>query len=222
MKKKVKILYFPGTNCQRETAYAFSLVGASVHITFLDDLVQGRSRLDDADLLCIPGGFSFGDHVGAGNIAAQFLATKFQDQLERCKQRPILCICNGFQIGLRAGIFGLGAALAVNDCGTFRHIADQRHLIDSENASPWLHGLHGETLQFPCAHAEGRFIHNNESGDWMRALFYPGDSNPDGSQDDIAGITTRDGLALGLMDHPERALYRDCNLELFRNGLKCA
>lgn len=221
MSVSVQILYFPGTNCQHETAAAFKRVGAAPRITLLADVLNGRSRLDDCDLLCLPGGFSFGDHIGAGIVAALHLTKRVADQLDRCRQRPILCICNGFQIGLRAGFFGTGIALTVNQCGTFRHVTDQRHVVASDNDSFWLDGLRGETLEFPCAHGEGRFV-CERTGGWQRALSYPPDQNPDGSLDHIAGVTSSDGLAFGLMDHPERAIHREQNLEIFRNGVNWA
>lgn len=221
MSVTVTIAYFPGTNCERETAEAFRRVGAKPQITLLEDVLSGKSRLDGGDLLCLPGGFSFGDHVSAGIVAAQFLTSRFTDQLAACRTRPILCICNGFQIGLRAGFFGLGVALTMNACGTFRHVRDQEHIVDENNDSFWLDGLRGQTLKFPCAHGEGRFVFENRDG-WCRALSYPESSNPDGSLENIAGITSADGLAFGLMDHPERALHRDQNLEIFRNGVRTA
>jgi len=221
MSVTVTIAYFPGTNCERETAEAFRRVGAKPQITLLADVLSGKTRLDGGDLLCLPGGFSFGDHVSAGIVAAQFLTARFTEQLAACRTRPILCICNGFQIGLRAGFFGSGVALTMNSRGTFRHVRDQEHIVDETNDSFWLDGLRGETLKFPCAHGEGRFVFETREG-WRRALSYPEDSNPDGSMENIAGITSPDGLAFGLMDHPERALHRDQNLEIFRNGVRVA
>lgn len=215
----VNIVYFPGTNCQRETARAFERVGAAPEITPLADILQERARLDSADILCLPGGFSFGDHVGGGNVAAHFMTHLLKDQLDACKQRPILCICNGFQIGVAAGLFGSQVALTVNRAGTFNHVTHQRHVVSEENASFWLNGLKGETLRFPCAHGEGRLMFRDQAG-WRTALTYPADKNPDGSQDDIAGITSADGMAFGLMDHPERAIHREQNLEFFRNGVR--
>jgi len=216
----VNIAYFPGTNCHAETAVAFESVGARARHVFLADVLDGRARLDDADILCIPGGFSFGDHIASGVVAARFLTTRLADQLAAVRKRPMICICNGFQIAVRAGLFGDAVALAVNDIGTFQHVARQQHYIEPQHGNVWLRGLEGQTLRFPCAHGEGRFVYENSRG-WRTAISYPAGTNPDGSTDDIAGISSPDGLLLGLMDHPERARC-EANLEIFRNGVRAA
>jgi phosphoribosylformylglycinamidine (FGAM) synthase-like amidotransferase family enzyme len=219
MKVSINILYFPGTNCQRETVLAFQRVGAEPNIIFLTDILAGRRRLDDADVLCIPGGFSFGDHIAAGAIAGLFLKTKLADQLENCRKRPILCICNGFQIGVRAGLFGSSVALTVNNSGTFRHVKEQAHYASTKNSSFWLDEIRGETLFFPAAHGEGRFVFATQEG-WEPALLYSPAENPDGSMGEIAGITTADGLILGIMNHPERAQHDPLNLQIFQNCIR--
>src|SRR6266567_4853414 len=98
VKPTVNILYLPGTNCHAETVRAFKQVGAGTRLLFLSDVMMGVARLDDADILCIPGGFSFGDYLGAGAIAALVLKTKLAGQFRNCWDRPLLGICNGFQI----------------------------------------------------------------------------------------------------------------------------
>lgn len=218
MTPTVNVVYWPGTNCERETLHAFRSVGAEARLVFFHDLKTGAARLDDADLLCIPGGFSYGDHVGGGALAALSMRAWLADQLAACRARPILCICNGFQIGIRTGLFGEGVTLTYNASGTFHHDADQPHLVDAENDSPWLEGLGGMELRFPCAHGEGRFLFTDRQG-WRPALRYPADRNPDGSMEHIAGITSADGLALGMMNHPERALRDPKNLAIFENGV---
>jgi phosphoribosylformylglycinamidine synthase len=219
VKPTVNVLYLPGTNCQEETMRAFACVGAEPRLRFIEDLLAGRGRLDDADVLCIPGGFSFGDHLGAGRVAAVVLRTRLREQLDACRQRPMLCICNGFQIALRAGCFGPGLALAENACGTFRNVPLQAHQVETASGSVWLRGLGGKRLVFPCAHGEGRFVYTTTEG-WTPALRYPDGENPDGSMEDIAAITTSDGLVLGLMNHPERAIHRAMNLIIFENGVR--
>ncbi|MFZ4583755.1 MAG: phosphoribosylformylglycinamidine synthase subunit PurQ [Acidimicrobiia bacterium] len=216
----VNVLYFPGTNCERETLSAFARVGADPRLVFASEAARGNQRIDDADVLCIPGGFTFGDHLGAGGVAGALLRTKLADQLKACADRPVIAICNGFQIATRAGMFGDDVALAVNAGGTFRHRMDQPHVVQSAN-SPWLAGLAGQTLRFPCAHGEGRFVHQG-AGPWAVALRYPPGENPDGSTDDIAGVVSANGLVFGLMDHPERAVDGPGNLEIFRNGVAAA
>jgi phosphoribosylformylglycinamidine (FGAM) synthase-like amidotransferase family enzyme len=221
LKPSVNILYLPGTNCQVETARAFTRAGAVPRLRFVHDVVNGTARLDDADILCIPGGFSFGDHVGAGTIAGLLLSTRLREQLDACRGRPMLCICNGFQIAVRAGCFGPGLALTTNECGTFRNVPNQPHVALANSSTCWLEGLAGQTLVFPCAHGEGRFVYQRTEG-WTPALQYPVGQNPDGSMGGIAGITTADGLVLGLMNHPERAVSQAANLAIFENGVRAA
>lgn len=221
MKPIVNVVYLPGTNCQAETMRAFERVGATARLIFLTDILSNAERLDSADIICIPGGFSFGDHLGAGAVASLFLQTRLKEQFAACWSRLLLCICNGYQVALRAGRFGDGIALKTNDCGTFRNVPQQPHLVAENNDSPWLAGLGGQMLEFPCAHGEGRFVY--ESTDlWQSALQYPKDANPDGSMDGVAGITSTDGLAFGLMNHPERAQNAEGNLAIFENGVRAA
>jgi phosphoribosylformylglycinamidine synthase subunit PurQ / glutaminase len=218
-KPTVNVLYTPGTNSHKETMWAFERVGAQANLLFLDEVLDGKRQLDDADVLCIPGGFSYGDHIGAGAVAGVFLREKLQEQLQRARRKPLIAICNGYQIAVRSGLFGEGIALTVNAGGTFRNIVRQRHQVDADTACVWLDGLQGSTLHFPCAHGEGRFVYENKDG-WTAALRYPDGTNPDGSADDIGGITSDDGLLFGLMDHPERLLDEPGNLDLFANGVK--
>jgi phosphoribosylformylglycinamidine (FGAM) synthase-like amidotransferase family enzyme len=200
---------------------AFARAGAVPRLRFLAEALEGRERLDDADILCLPGGFSFGDHLGAGAVAGLALRTRLRSQLEACRQRPMLCICNGFQMAARAGCFGPGVALATNACGTFKDVPQQPHLVEPATECAWLAGLQGHTLVFPCAHGEGRFVFERSDG-WRPALRYPEGRNPDGSMEGIAGVSTPDGLLLGIMNHPERAIDREANLTLFENGVRAA
>jgi phosphoribosylformylglycinamidine synthase len=221
VKPTVNVVYLPGTNCHEETLRAFRHVGGEPRLLFLADALAGRARLDDADILCLPGGFSFGDHLAAGTVAGLVLRTRLKDQFDACLGRLMLAICNGFQIAVRAGCFGAGVALTVNTVGTFQNVPDQPHEVVAGNQSPWLAGLSGQTLRFPCAHGEGRFVAQSTDG-WRTALRYPADANPDGSDGGVAGVTTPDGLAFGLMNHPERALDPQVRLAFFANGVRAA
>jgi phosphoribosylformylglycinamidine synthase subunit PurQ / glutaminase len=221
VKPTVNVLYLPGTNCQAETMRALRQVGADPRMIFVSDALAGRARLDDADITCLPGGFSFGDHIAAGAVGGLLLRTRLRDQFNACLGRPMICICNGFQIALRAGCFGPNVALKTNSTGTFLNNPAQRHHVVSVNDSPWLAGLQDTILEFPCAHGEGRFVYTAEDS-WNVALKYPADENPDGSAGDIAGITTNNGLIFGLMNHPERATDPHVRLAFFANGIRAA
>lgn len=220
-KPVVNVLYAPGTNSHKETLYAFDRVGAEARLLHLSAVLAGDERLDSGDALCIPGGFAYGDHLGAGAIAGQLLRNKLGDQLTNVAQRPVIAICNGFQIAVRAGLFGGDVALDINNVGTFRHDMRQHHLVDTDTKTVWLDGMAGQSLHFPCAHGEGRFVYKGTDG-WSVALRYPEDSNPDGSTENIAGITDANGLIFGLMNHPERLLDEPGNLEIFANGVRAA
>lgn len=217
-KPTVGVLYSPGTNSHVETMYAFDRAGADARLVFMSDLRRGTDRLDGFDIVCIPGGFAYGDHLGGGTLTGLSLREALADQVEAIRAKPLLAICNGFQIGLRAGLFGAGLTLTVNANGTFQNIQRQPHLVDPAAETPWLTGLSDEPIRFPCAHGEGRFVYESTDG-WRPALRYPADENPDGSMDDIAGIVSADGTVFGLMDHPERAPDDDRAMQIFVNGV---
>jgi phosphoribosylformylglycinamidine (FGAM) synthase-like amidotransferase family enzyme len=217
----VNVLYTQGTNSHRETMWAFERVGARTRLLHLVDVLSGVEQLDSGDALCIPGGFSYGDHLGAGSLAAHFLRRKLSDQVARARTKPIIGICNGYQVAIKAGLFGDNITLDLNSVGTFRSIIQQPHIVDTNTKSVWLAGLQGADLSIPCAHVEGRFRYNATDG-WEPAVRYPAGNNPDGSDDDIAAISSDDGLVLGIMNHPERLLDSPGNLEIFANGVKAA
>lgn len=223
MKPIVSVLYTPGTNSHVETMRAFRAVGAQPELLFTEDLAAGKASLDDGDMISIPGGFAFGDHLGAGRVAGQLFGEQLRDALAK-RPRPVIAICNGFQIAVRCGLFGPGVDLKPNTSGVFCNRPNQVHRVVTDNQSIWLTGLHGEEFTFPCAHAEGQFRFDTtipvEQRRWQTALTYPKGTNPDGSQDDIAGITTRDGLIIGMMDHPERTMDLETRHVFFENGVK--
>ena len=103
---RTAILYAPGTNCHEETAAAIELAGGKAELVLLKDLIGGESRLDDYQAAVVPGGFSYGDHLGAGRIFATMLVARLRDQLVRFldAKKPLLGICNGYQVLTEAGI----------------------------------------------------------------------------------------------------------------------
>ncbi len=209
------VMRAPGTNCDRETAVALELAGAEVESGHLERWLMGERDLDDFALVVLPGGFSFGDHLGAGALWAHRLEA-VRDSLTRFVEsgRPVLGICNGFQALLRLGLLD-GGGLAPNASGRFecRWIWMQR----PESArTPLLDGI--DRIAMPVAHGEGRFVAKDAAtlgGLQVRgevALTYCDASgnagaypvNPNGSDGAVAALTNATGNVLGLMPHPER------------------
>lgn len=232
------ILYAPGTNCHEETAAALERAGGRSELVLLHDLVEGSTRLDRYQALIIPGGFAYGDHLGAGRVFATMLVAELRGQLTDFLDagKPLLGICNGFQVLTEAGILPgrtpgcRGMALLENESA---HFEDRMvRIAVSEDTSPWTEGLGGRILAMPSAHAEGRpLIKQGLAAPAPRVAFrycdaqgsptdrYP--DNPSGSRGAVAGIADNTGCVLGLMPHPERAALpvheSQDGLELFKN-----
>ena len=221
---KVAILKAPGTNCDEETAHAFRLAGAEPAPVWISELEEDPGRLDRFQILAIPGGFTYGDDLGAGRLLAGELRRCLGDALDRFLERETLVIgiCNGFQTLVKAGILPggrMGAAqemtLTGNDSGKF----EDRwvHLRSDFNVCIWTQGME-ETIQLPVAHAEGKLVPSDPSvleqllgfGQIVFQYSDPQGShagypwNPNGSVGNIAGICDPTGRIFGLMPHPER------------------
>jgi phosphoribosylformylglycinamidine synthase subunit PurQ / glutaminase len=236
---KALILRAPGTNCDREAEFAFQTAGAEVRSLHINAIRANPKLLHNFQILVVPGGFSYGDDIAAGKVLAlqfqHFLADalrKFRDD-----EKLILGICNGFQVLLKAGLIippdddGPLATLGFNDSGRFedRWI----HLQATPGNCPFLTGI--DRLHAPVAHGEGKFLCRKE---WIvrglsaqtdqivlryvdetgRRAGYP--VNPNGSQDDIAGVCDASGRVLGLMPHPERHVLGTQHPQWTRHGLK--
>ena len=209
------VIRAPGTNCDRETTLALELAGARVESVHLERLLAGSRGLHDFALVVLPGGFSFGDHLGAGALWAHQLQA-LGDPLTRfvASGRPVLGICNGFQALLRLGLLE-GGALAPNASGHFecRWIWMQR---TAAAHSPLLADI--DRIAMPIGHGEGRFVAKDAAT--LRAMHVQGQAalvycdadgnpggypvNPNGSQGAVAAVTNRAGNVLGMMPHPER------------------
>lgn len=212
---RVLILRAPGTNCEFETAFAFEAAGAeSVEILHVNRLLESPAVLHDAQILCIPGGFSFGDDIAAGRIFASKLENHLPDAFRNFRDagKLILGICNGFQVLLKSGLLfeddgkGPKATLTWNRVPLYtdrwvRLRADSKDCV-------FLRGI--DSLYLPIAHAEGRFATSGEAdlkamkdaGQFV--LRYLPEENPNGSDDDVAGVCDATGRVFGLMPHPER------------------
>jgi phosphoribosylformylglycinamidine synthase I len=214
----------PGTNCEHETEHALELAGARTTLRHLKEIQVDPSLLERAAIVVFPGGFSYGDDLGAGRIQAEEIRATFLEPLCRLIERGgvVLGICNGFQVLVKLGLLPTvepGAvprvSLTWNDSGRF----EDRwvHLAVASRKSPFL-ARGPERLRMPVAHAEGKFVARDaatlarlEAGGQV-ALRYvdpqgrPGGFpwNPNGSMGDVAAITDPSGRVLGLMPHPER------------------
>ena len=213
-KPNVLILRAPGTNCDFETAYAFELAGASAERVHVNRLLEDPSLLDRFEILCFPGGFSFGDDVAAGRILATELRHNLFEPLHRFKEagRLILGICNGFQILVKSGLLLADdeaqpkATLTWNKSGVY---TDRwAHLTVDGGKCVFLKGI--TSLYLPVAHAEGRFVGRDEAvldqlqSNGQLALRYVPDENPNGAERNVAGLCDETGRVFGLMPHPER------------------
>jgi len=218
---KVLILHAPGTNRDGDLAEAVAKAGGEAMTLPLSLLRAEKMSMKSYDMLALPGGFSYGDALGAGRLFALDLQTWFGDFMQTFIEsgRPVIGICNGFQALVKAGYLpdgGVQATLTSNASGHFecRWVTLQ---ANSSNPSPWLDGL--ETILCPVAHGEGRFVvAQNENLPQNQVAFryvhsdgipaegaYP--ANPNGSVGDIAGITNPAGNVLGLMPHPENHIH---------------
>ncbi len=228
-KPKVLVLRAPGTNCDLETAHAFEMAGAETSRIHIQQLIEKPIWAEKYQILCLPGGFSYGDDIAAGRILATELQTSLSDMVERFvdEDRLILGICNGFQVLMRLGIFfdsppqRPDATLTWNKKGRF----EDRwvHLRVASELCPFLTGI--DQMYLPIAHAEGRLVirdsataaklenagqlvlrYTSESGSSDNSLLeFP--DNPNGADMNIAGLCDSSGRVFGLMPHPERHLF---------------
>lgn len=228
---RVLVLRTAGTNCDEETALAFRRAGADrVERVHVGAFLRRERELAEFDILALPGGFSYGDDLGAGTVLASRIQSRLAEDLRAfaAEGRPVLGICNGFQVLVRLGILPgwderKAASLIENVSARFE---DRwvRLRVDA-TACPFLGDAPGRVLRLPVAHREGRFV-LREPGllEGLRergqiALTYcrldspdPAEGrypdNPNGSVGDIAGISNEQGNVLGMMPHPERFLHR--------------
>jgi phosphoribosylformylglycinamidine synthase subunit PurQ / glutaminase len=226
IKLKVIILSGYGLNCEEETKFAFELAGAKGDIVHINDLIAGQYNLKDYQILAVPGGFAYGDDTGSGNAYASKLKNHLWDKLVNFiqKDKLVIGICNGFQILVNLGLlpaigkkYGIRqVALLFNDSAryTVRWVD-----LKIENKTPWLNEI--KTISLPIAHGEGKFyapdkiLSSLKNKNMIAARYIKGEickyqflkPNPNGSLDDIAAITNESGRIIGIMPHPERAIF---------------
>jgi len=244
---RVLILRAPGANCDAETQFAFEQAGAVADRIHINRLREHPGLLHEYQVLCIPGGFTYGDDVAAGKILAVQLRSFFSDVLQRFRDegKLILGICNGFQALLKAGLLvpPVASSAGGNDVAawyvpaTLAHNAHGRfedrwvRLKAEPGNCPFLQGY--DCFDVPIAHGEGRFVCENEATfaalqargqlvlRYVDAQGEPGPFpvNPNGSQGDVAGICDISSHVLGLMPHPERHILPTQHPQWTRRGL---
>lgn len=251
MKPKALILHANGSNRDGDVKLALELAGAQAEIMHINQLAAKEGQMSDYQMLVVPGGFSYGDDLGAGKLWALMLKEKFGDDLQAFVQsgKPVIGICNGFQVLVKAGVlpggsrgFAQNVTLTYNQSGQF----ECRWVWLEPNSNSgclWTRGL-SEPIYCPVAHGEGRLVAEGEMLQGLEvgqlvALRYvnPGGpveypANPNGSANHIAGLTNARGNVLGLMPHPEnhihfwqhpqwrRGLQGNLGLRLFEQGVK--
>ncbi|MBI2601131.1 phosphoribosylformylglycinamidine synthase I [Candidatus Daviesbacteria bacterium] len=226
--KKPNILVFSGygLNCEEETKFAFEKAGGAADIVHINDLIEGLVSIGNYQILAFPGGFAYGDDTGSGNAYANKLKNHlWKDIVKFISQGGLIIgICNGFQI-----LVNLGLLPALNKKYGERQVAllhnSSARYIDRwvdlkvENKSPWLVGIN--KLSAPISHGEGRLYVSEEvlkqlkEKSLIALRYFKGEvcnyqnleSNPNGSIDNIAGLSDETGRILGLMPHPDRALF---------------
>lgn len=230
IRPRVLILRAPGTNCDGETAHAFALAGGEPERWHVNRVLEAPKRVAEFQVLCIPGGFSYGDDIAAGRILGNQLQHHLADTLAAFREagKLIMGICNGFQVLLKTNLLavadaqGATATLASNDSGRFE--ARWVRLAVEPGKCVFLQGI--REMELPVAHGEGKFVARDEavfakmekSGQFvMRYEVRPGSGttglagsgvpypdNPNGAMGDVAGICDETGRVFGLMPHPER------------------
>jgi phosphoribosylformylglycinamidine synthase subunit PurQ / glutaminase len=231
---KVCVMRVGGTNCDAETVRAFKELGVVAETMQVSELIK-RHNLLDYNMLVFPGGFSYGDYIRSGVIFARHLAANLGQEMDKFVEdgRPILGICNGFQImveyGLLPGFKGISqipeASLANNSrgykCRWINLKNENRGKCAFTGSIP-----QGKVLRMPIAHGEGRLLFPVEKEQALLKKLIEDDMivfryctkdgeaadgkfpvNPNGSFYDIAGICNPEGNIFALMPHPERAFY---------------
>jgi len=211
----VLILRAPGTNCDAETAFAFEQAGAKTETLHINRLLEKPALFQQFQILCIPGGFSYGDDLGSGRILGNQMLHHLVNEMLRFKAdgKLIFGICNGFQVLMKSPVLlehdaakGPAATLTLNDCGRYQ---DRWVRLETRGAKcVFLAGI--ERMYLPVAHAEGKFVARDaetlrqlEAAGQLVLRYHHAD-NPNGSLADVAGVCDATGRVLGLMPHPER------------------
>ncbi|NJD77462.1 MAG: phosphoribosylformylglycinamidine synthase I [Candidatus Methanoperedens sp.] len=221
---KVLILTGYGINCDIETQNAFRLAGADAERVHLTDLINRTRKLEDFQILALPGGFSFGDDIASGKVLANMIKYNLGEEIQAFidEGKLIIGICNGFQAMVKMGLLpafndnyaSQDVTLTFNDSGKFE---DRWVYLKSNQKSKCIFTKGIDSVYLPVRHGEGKFVARNpqvlsglKKGNHVvfryvdregKSAGYP--YNPNGSVDNIAGICDETGRVFGMMPHPE-------------------
>ena len=238
MAPRVAVLFGFGINCDHETKAVFEMVGAQAERIHVNRFVSGDSDLSMYDILAVPGGFSFGDHLGSGRLLGNRMRFAMRESLMSFVNagKPIIGICNGFQVLVKTGLlpgpdkgrspdFLQRGSLTLNDSGRYE---DRWVTLEFDPESPciWTKGM--DRIECPVRHGEGKYVMPSSEdldrlskhhqltvryvdpstpvGAGITDEPLPYPLSPNGSMRNIAGICDASGLVFGLMPHPE-AIY---------------
>jgi len=201
---KIGITVFPGSNCDRDVYHVLKYI-----LNVDTEYIWHKSSIGNFDSIIIPGGFTYGDRLRAGAIAAHSpIMTKIIEMAENSV--PVLGICNGFQILVESGL--LPGALILND--SLKFVCRWTNTLIINNKTPFTCLFNeNQRLSIPIAHGEGKFVTDPTSLENIHqnnqiAIQYA-DNNPNGSIENIAAVCNAKGNVMGMMPHPERGSDQD-------------
>ena len=230
-KPRVAVLSGFGINCELETMAVFDMAGATSERVHINRIVSGETKLANFDIMAVPGGFSFGAHLGSGRLMGNRLRFGLRDQVREFVKagKPVIGICNGFQVLVKMGLLPgdsevsltQTASLALNDSGQYENRWATLE-FDPDSPCIWTKGI--SRMRVPVRHGEGKFVTDDPGllDQWAQSgqlaaryvdpdseypsandevLPYP--TSPNQSWRNIAGVCDPSGLVFGLMPHPE-------------------
>ncbi|MFC3039440.1 phosphoribosylformylglycinamidine synthase subunit PurQ [Virgibacillus xinjiangensis] len=216
---KFAVIVFPGSNCDRDMYHAVKeVMGMDADLVWYQ-----HSNLEDYDAILLPGGFSYGDYLRSGAVAS---ASEVVQQIKEhaAKGKPVLGVCNGFQVLTESGLLP-GALMRNKNLSFMCH--HETLVVENDQTAFTSSYEQGETVRFPIAHGEGNYFCDQETLGELKAneqIVFTYQNNPNGSVADIAGIVNKEGNVFGMMPHPERAMEKllgsDDGRKLFQSMIK--